>query len=88
MPKWPTDPPCFQLTEQEAFEAMRCFVDQVLSRAGNDVATLLVDISVVVGNEPWQPDGSTHDPAAWEDWLKCVESVAKPAEPEGPSSDS
>lgn len=69
------DPPEFSLTEAEAFEAMRCFLDQFFKSAGNDVATLLMDITIVDDNEPWQPKGSTHDPAAWYDWIKCVESV-------------
>jgi hypothetical protein len=67
----PTDPSRFQLTEQEAFEAMRCFLDQFLKSAGNDMYTLLADISIL-------SDGATLDTAAWHDWLKCVESVAKP----------
>jgi hypothetical protein len=75
------DPARYQLTEAEAFRAMRCFLEQFFRSAGNDVATLLVDISIVVGNEPWQPDGSTHDPAAWDDWLKCVDDVAQAGDP-------
>jgi hypothetical protein len=69
------DPAQFSLTEQEAFEAMRCFLEQFYKSAGNDMPTLLADISLTFGNEPWTPHGGTLDPAAWYDWLHCVEQV-------------
>jgi hypothetical protein len=62
------DPPEFSLTEAEAFEAMRCFLDQFFKSAGNDMYTLLADMTIL-------NDGLTSDPAAWSDWIKCVESI-------------
>jgi hypothetical protein len=62
----------YALTEQEAFLAMELFIAQFLSTMGrlDEVAwvTLLSDIQV------WA-DGQTHDPAAWYDWLTCVQTV-------------
>jgi hypothetical protein len=58
----------YSLTEQEAFLAMTLFVAQFASRAGDDLATLMADIST------WS-DGKPTDPAAWDDWLNCVRAV-------------
>ena len=52
------DPPEFRLTEAEVFEAMRCFLEQFFKSAGNDMYTLLADITIL-------SDGLTSDPAAW-----------------------
>ena len=55
----------YELSEREAFRAMSLFLDQFAARAGDDLATLMSDISVDV-------DGGTFDPAAWDDWIACV----------------
>ncbi|HEY8816718.1 MAG TPA: hypothetical protein VIP57_16660 [Candidatus Dormibacteraeota bacterium] len=68
MQKTPSDPSTFSLTEQEAFEAMRCFLEHFFDSAGNDMYTLLADMTILT-------DGGTTDPAAWYDWLRCVEDV-------------
>jgi hypothetical protein len=47
---------------------MTLFLDQFYARAGDDLVTLMADISI-------EPDDGTLDPAAWEDWMKCVETV-------------
>lgn len=61
------------LSVGEAFAAMSLFIDQFAKRAGDDLLTLMGDISLM-------PDGSvrrgmTTDPAAWDDWLACVAEV-------------
>ena len=62
----------YALTEQEAFLAMELFINQFASTMGSlgEVAwvTLLSDIKV-------EADGTTTDPAAWHDWLTCVQAV-------------
>lgn len=58
----------YSLTEREAFAAMSLFLDQWLKRAGTDLLALTSDIAL-------DPDGGTFDPAAWEDWMDCVETV-------------
>lgn len=62
------------LSHGEAFAAMSLFIYQFASRAGDDLLTLIGDIS------PWVGDGAqarpiTGDPAAWDDWLDCVAEV-------------
>ncbi len=58
----------YQLDEHEAFRAMALFVDQFAFRAGDDLLTLMGDISM-------DESGQTFDPAAWDDWLICVRKV-------------
>lgn len=53
------------ITEREAFVALRLFLEQFYARAGNDMETLIADITL-------EPDGQPLDPAAWEDWIRCV----------------
>lgn len=55
------------LSVGEAFAAMTLFVHQFAGRAGDDLLTLMGDISL------W--NGTTTDPAAWDDWLDCVAQV-------------
>lgn len=56
------------LTDREAFDAMSMFINQYAERAGDDLITLLGDIQT-------ENDGMPTDPAAWSDWLACVEAV-------------
>ncbi|MFV1991681.1 MAG: hypothetical protein ACC652_13185 [Acidimicrobiales bacterium] len=58
----------FELDEHQAFTAMSLFVNRFAERAGDDLLTLLGDITL-------RNDGSTFDPAAWYDWLECVRDV-------------
>jgi hypothetical protein len=58
----------FQLSEFEAFKAMTLFLNQFADRAGDDLLTLLGDITT-------DSEGCTFDPAAWEDWIECVRAV-------------
>jgi hypothetical protein len=57
-----------QPSEDEAFLAMSMFLNEYYKRAGDDMVTLLYDLTI-------EADGTTHDPAAWDDWLRCVRSV-------------
>jgi hypothetical protein len=58
----------YSLSEEEAFKAMTLFLDQFYGRAGDDLVTLMADVSL-------EKDGSTLDPAAWDDWMDCVRAV-------------
>jgi hypothetical protein len=56
-----------QLTLQEAYLSMFEFIVELYNRTKSDeLGALLGDLSLL-------DDGSTADPAAWEDWLRCVE---------------
>lgn len=57
---------------------MSLFLDQFEKRAGDDLATLLVDIIRL-------PDGTLVDAAAWDDWVACVRNVIQRREPPGDS---
>lgn len=57
------------LTEPQAFNAMRKFLEGYYERtASDDIGSLLSDIQFF-------SDNSTADPAAWDDWVKCVDVV-------------
>lgn len=56
------------LTNEEAFRTMAMFLARFYERAGNDMETLLADITI-------ESDGLTLDPAAWDDWIACVRIV-------------
>ncbi|MEV7026342.1 hypothetical protein [Kitasatospora sp. NPDC093558] len=58
----------YSMNEHEAFEAMSKFIWQFANRAGDDLLTLLGDISL-------EADGKPTDPAAWTDWMECVRST-------------
>ena len=61
------------LSEKEAFQAMREFLDAYWERDGktsDDLAALLGAISTDIG-----ADGTTGDPAQWHDWLEAVKRV-------------
>ncbi len=60
-----------RLTDREAFIAMRLFLEQFYARAGNDMETLIADITI-------ESDGEPLDPAAWSDWLSCVRTAQAP----------
>jgi hypothetical protein len=58
----------YKMSEREAFKAMILFLNQYAEQAGDDLLTLLGDTSL-------DEHGNTFDPAAWEDWMRCVEQV-------------
>jgi len=62
------------LTDREALIAMKLFLEQFYAEAGNDIETLIADITI-------ESDGGTLDPGAWEEWLRCVDAVK--GEPQG-----
>jgi len=59
------------ITVREGFLAMGLFVDRFAREAGDDLATLIADITI-------EPDGMPVDPAAWDDWLDCVRRAKAP----------
>jgi hypothetical protein len=59
------------LSDREAFDAMSLFLNQYAERAGDDLLTLLGDISMM------KSDDMPTDPAAWTDWLACVAEVKR-----------
>jgi hypothetical protein len=57
------------LTERKAFEAMVLFLEGFYERTQSDeVGGLLSDLIML-------EDGTTADPAAWDDWMECVRKV-------------
>lgn len=62
----------YSLNEREAFAAVTLFLHRFAERAGDDLLTLLGDITL-------RPGGGTFDPAAWDDWMDCVRDVADPS---------
>jgi hypothetical protein len=59
------------LSERQALEAMRRVLKQYYDRGKSDDVLLLLH-SVETGS--W-PDGGTNDPAAQDDWRRCVDEV-------------
>jgi hypothetical protein len=67
------------LTELEAFDAMRAFLEAYWRRglcASDGVANLLSNIN----REIWS-DGGPGDPAQWNNWLDAIETSQKTAKP-------
>jgi hypothetical protein len=62
------------LTENEAFEAMRRFLQAFWERGGSNPESDLVDVLSWTASDVWA-DGVTSDPAQWDDWLSAVRSV-------------
>lgn len=60
-----------KLTELQAFNAMRKFLEGYWERTNSD------DIGGLLGELQLSPDGGTFDPAAWGDWVESVEEVLK-----------
>ena len=55
------------LNEKEAYNAMVSFLDSYYQRTkSDDVGSLLGDLMML-------SDGTTADPAAWEDWLQAID---------------
>lgn len=60
-----------KLTELQAFNAMRRFLEGYWERTNSD------DVGGLLGDLQLCQDGGTFDPAAWEDWIEAVEGVLK-----------
>ncbi len=58
-----------QITRKQAFEAMMLFLEEFYNRTQSD------DVGGLLGDLILLEDGSTADPAAWYDWIECVEKV-------------
>jgi hypothetical protein len=58
------------LSAEQVFRAMFVFLQQYCERGGRkgELAAVLSDIQMM-------PDGRPAGPAAWEDWLKAVQTV-------------
>jgi hypothetical protein len=54
------------VTDKQAFLAMVAFLQDHYERTGSD------DVGGLLGGLSMLPDGSTADPAAWQDWLKAL----------------
>lgn len=58
-----------KLTEKQAFKVMVLFLEGFYERTQSDeVGGLLSDLLM-------SEDGTTADPAAWDDWMECVQKV-------------
>lgn len=56
-----------KLTLMQAYEAMYAYFSRLYDRYGTEeLGTLLSEMGFL-------SDGDTADPAAWEDWLACVQ---------------
>ena len=60
------------LTILEAFEAMKCFLDTYYNYTKSD------DVGGLLGGLQFLEDGSTADPAYWQEWEESVEKVFTP----------
>ena len=66
-------PPHYTLTEVEAFDAMRAFVEAFMKRGDPNSEGLHRLISFTNRNEALNLEPG--DPAQWEDWLEAVATV-------------
>lgn len=58
-----------QLTIEEAFKSMVKFLEIYYERTGSD------DIGSLLGDMILLRDGSTADPATWNDWIQCIQLI-------------
>jgi hypothetical protein len=59
------------LSINEAYSAMYSYLESLFKRTGSDyLGGLLGDMSLL-------QDGSTADPAIWNDWLQAIEKVRR-----------
>ncbi len=59
-----------KLTYLESFKAMNCFlVKHYEQTSSEDIGSLLGEIQLL-------EDGKTADPAAWEDWINCIQLIS------------
>ena len=62
-----------ELTILEAFETMKCFLEQYYERGKRQEG----EIGQLLGDLQFLEDSGTADPAQWHDWEKSVEKVLK-----------
>lgn len=59
------------LTTLQAFNAMREFLENYYKKTfSDDIGSLLGDLQLL-------QDGKTADPAAWQDWIECINKTLK-----------
>ena len=58
-----------ELTEKQAFRAMVLFLQNFYNRTQSD------GVGALLGDLMFFEDGTTSDPAAWQDWLESVEEI-------------
>ena len=55
----------------DAFKAMYCFLNKYYTRtSSDDIGSLLGDLNLSEDNKPM-------DPAAWEEWIDCINKITK-----------
>jgi hypothetical protein len=57
------------LTKEQAFKAMAIFLERFYERTQSD------DVGGLLGDMMLRKNGTTADPAAWEDWMKSVQKI-------------
>ena len=62
------------LTPREAFLVMADYIWRYAQSAGDDLITLLGDVTLLA-------DGQPTDPAAWDDWLESVDRIRRGQQP-------
>ena len=66
--------PTHDLSEREAFDAMRAFFAEEWERGERtSYPSGPPDLVLLESWTSWEPDGGTSDPAQWHDWLDAVE---------------
>jgi len=55
----------------DAYKAMVLFLEEHYQRTNSD------DIAALLSSMQFLEDGSTADPAIWEDWLDCIKKLEK-----------
>jgi hypothetical protein len=56
----------FQLTEKEAYAAMYAYLEKLYEITKSD------DVGGLLGSMSMLSDGSTADPAIWDEWIECI----------------
>ena len=58
-----------KLSYLEAFRVMTCFLEKYYEQTSSvDIGSLLGEIQIL-------EDEKTADPAAWEDWINCIQKI-------------
>lgn len=58
-----------KISVREAFDVMRLFLEKYYEQTHSD------DVGSLLGDLQFSDDNITMDPAAWSDWIECVEKV-------------
>jgi len=63
-----------KLTNLQAFNAMRLFLEKYYEQTSSD------DVGALLSDMLFLEDGGTADPAAWNDWIECVDKALEEKE--------